>query len=372
MVGVGCALAPLTLEAQAGSCLVRIQVEGADSLPLADTEVSSGTTVVRTDSAGRAVIGAVPPGQYPILMRRLGFAPFRAVVNSECGVASAYTLFRLAAHAQTLSVVTVRAAERRRYAGPMAGFWERRERGDGTFFTAAEIDRRNVQRLADLLRTVSGWGRSRSSEVFSDALVRGTAIRMGAAQRESARTTVAKCFPTVVIDGMAATMAELNVEGIDPRSLAGVEVYPDGARTPSEFWGTGSQGRCGVVAVWSRSADNLRHTPLEQQAALIDTVFEASEVDEPARMDDAVQFQVLYPRELRRTSTAGDATISLIVLPTGEPFLRSAKVVSATHAAFGTAMLDALGSLRFAPARRDGKVVTQRAVLTVRFDASKH
>lgn len=358
-----------TLVAQTGSCQAGVRVISAtDSTPIPMAEVAAGAALVRSDSAGFARLAGLSSEAASITVRRIGFQPLRAVLRNGCeDVSSSIVTLALRPRPQTLSAVTVRGDERQRFTGPMAGFWERRLRGEGTYFTALDIDNRNVQRLSDLLRTVPGWGRTQQADRFSEALTRGTAVRMGAAPREQMRTAATRCFPTVVVDGMAATQSELNVDGLDPRSLSGVEVYVDGARTPSEFWGTAGQGRCGVVAVWSRSLDNLRHTPLELQAALADTVYEAHEVDEVSRHDSTTSLHVIYPKELRRKKQSGDATVSIVVLPTGEPFLRRLQVVHASHPEFGAALLEAVSTLRFVPARRNGTAVAQRAELTVRF-----
>ncbi len=367
-LSIGGSLHADTLVAQARSCRVQVEAVAAGAGAVAGAEVVVAGASVVTDSVGRAIVAVVGAGQYPMLVRRVGFRPLRSMIASECEFLPTVVRAELSVLTTSLEAVTVRADAVRKYSGPMAGFWERRARGDGVFFTAAQIDQRNVQRLTDLLRTVAGWGGARQAEVLSDALVRGTAVRMGAISREAARASASKCFPTVVIDGMAATMGELNVDGIDPRSLSGVEVYADGSRTPSEFWGVAGQGRCGVVAIWSRSMDNLRHTPLEQQVAMIDSIFNAADVDEAARIDDDVELHVLYPNELRRSKSSGTATVRLIVLPTGEPFLREVTLVGSTHPAFGSALLDAVNTMRFVPARRAGRAVSQRAELTVRFE----
>ncbi len=366
---IGGALLADTLTAQVRSCRVQVEavVVGSAS-PVSQAAVSVAGSNYVTDSAGRAIVVVTGAGQVPMLVRRVGFRPLRAMIASECEFLPTVVRAELTVLAPSLEAVTVRADAVRKFSGPMAGFWERRARGDGVFFTAAQIDQRNVQRLTDLLRTVAGWGGARQAEVLSDALVKGTAVRMGAISRETARASTSKCFPTVVIDGMAATVGELNVDGIDPRSLSGVEVYADGSRTPSEFWGVAGQGRCGVVAIWSRSLDNLRHTPLERQVALVDSVYDAADVEETAKLDDDVELQVLYPNELRRKKASGSATVRLVVLPTGEPFLKDVTLVQSTHPAFGAALVDAVNTLRFVPARRGGRAVSQRAELTVRFE----
>ena len=359
-----------TLGAQERSCRLPVRVTSAAGEPLAGVAVSHGATVLRTDSSGHAMFVGLAPGEAFVRARRPGFGAVLRGGPAQCGPTSPPTTLQLAMvpMPQELAPVIVRADDRPRFAGPMAGFWERRVKGEGYFFTAAEIDRRNVQRMSDLIRTIPGWSRNQTQRT-SDAIVRGTAVRMGVASRDPVRGTgPASCYPTVVIDGMAATASELVMDGIDPRSLSGVEIYVDGARTPTEFWGTDGQGRCGVVAVWSRSLDAMRHTPLEQQNALADTVYAHDDVDRAAALDASTSLPVVYPQALRRRKARGSATVSVVVLPTGEPWLRESKVLTATHDDFGKALLDAVPTLRFTPAQRDGRSVAQRAVLTVAFE----
>jgi TonB family protein len=361
-----------TLAAQSGSCAVDVRVESVFNTPIGDAEISLGDVRARSDSLGNARFAAVAGGATRLAVRRLGFSPFAGIVTPACspGEKGVPQIVRLAPRAAALDPVTVRADAPVRFTGPMAGFWERRAKGDGTFFTAAEIDRRNAQRLTDLVRTVSGWGRGQQTERFANALVRGTAVRMGAAQREPERPGTQQCYPTVVIDGMVATVGELNTDGIDPRTLAGLEVYVDGARTPAEFWGTAGQGHCGVVAMWSRSLENMRHVPFSQPSVLTDSVFAAHEVDEVARIQSDQSNPVVYPKALKRKRVVGEATVGLVVLPTGEPYLRSLKLEQATHPEFGEALMDAVTTMHFAPAKRNGSAVPQRTSLTVRFEVA--
>ena len=357
-----------TLVAQSGSCRLAVRVTGIDSTPLFDAEVRAAEVSARTDAAGLALFTGLQPGVQSVQVRRVGYQQFRGLVSTTCDAFPLPVDVRLGQRIQALAPVTVRADERPRFTGPMAGFWERRARGEGTFFTTVDIDKRNTQRLTDLVQSVPGWGRSQQTNRLSEALARGTAIRVGAAPRELLRTAAQRCFPTVIIDGMAVTMAELNTDGIDTRSLAGVEVYVDAARTPSEFWGTSGQGGCGVVAVWSRSTVNLKHTPLAQQAALVDTIYGAHEVDEAATLDSTANNAIAFPRSMRRTRLSGDATVSMVILPTGEIFTKSISIVRASNPEFGAALADAAAMLRFVPARLTGRTVAQRAELTVRFE----
>lgn len=360
-----------TLAAQSGSCVVDVRVISVFNTPISDAEVSLGTLRTRSDSLGNARLSAVAAEASRVTVRRLGFSPFAGIVKPACGSDKGTAqIVKLEPRAAALDLVTVRADAPVRFTGPMAGFWERRAKGDGAFFTAAEIDRRNAQRLTDLVRTVSGWGRGQQTERFANALARGTAVRMGAAQREPERPGGQQCYPTVVIDGMVATVGELNTDGIDPRTLAGLEVYVDGARTPAEFWGTAGQGHCGVVAMWSRSLENMRHVPHAQPPVLTDSVYAAHEVDEAARLESERSNPVVYPKALKRKRVVGEATVALVVLPTGEPYLRSLKLEQATHPEFGEALMDAVATMHFAPAKRNGSSVPQRTSLTVRFEVT--
>jgi TonB family protein len=365
-----CGLLTQTLGAQAGSCALLVRVETPFATPLPAAEVITAAGRLRSDSAGTVTFTTMPSGETQLQVRRIGYRPFAGLVLSECGVRGSLTpqIVKLAPQPPALDRVIVRADAQVRFSGPMAGFWERRAKGDGTFFTSVDIDRRNAQRLTDLVRNVPGWGRGQTSSRLSEALIRGSAVRQGAATRETARPGTQQCYPTVVIDGMVATVGELNTDGIDPRSLAGVEVYVDGSRTPTEFWGTTGQGNCGVVALWSRSVENMKYAAPSMQGELTDSVFQAHDVDDVARVAAERSNPVLYPRSMKRSKQSGEATVSLVVLPTGEPWLRSLRMTSATHKEFGDALLEAVATMRFVPARREGNAVAQQTELTVRFE----
>ncbi|MCC7053788.1 MAG: energy transducer TonB [Gemmatimonadaceae bacterium] len=360
--------APVAGQAAAPECRVAVLAHDSAGAPLSDVSVETlgrGESV-RTREDGRATFGTGSAAPVVLRLRRLGFVAATQNVMPSCGGAPEPIRVAMTSVATVIAPMIVRGRNTHRFTGPLAGFYERRARGDGYFFTVADIDRRNVQRMADLIRTVPGWGRTQNVRT-ADAMIRGTAVRMGVAGRSGGAASGSNCFPTVVIDGSAASMAELNMDAIDPRSLAGVEVYVDGSRTPSEFWGTAGQGRCGVVVMWSRSMDAIAHAPLADQHAAPDVVFEPHEVDEVATLDRDRSVPPLYPVEQRRKKRPGEATASFVVLPGGEPWVRDAKVVSATEPAFGDALLEALPLLRFNEARRNGRPVAMRVTFTARF-----
>lgn len=363
------AAAPVRVAAQGAACRVAVEVHDSTGAPLADVAIEAvgHADVVRTREDGRAMIATADRTPYVLRLRRLGFVAATQNVAPTCGAAPDPVTVAMTSVATVITPIIVKGRNDHRFTGPLAGFYERRARGEGYFFTVADIDRRNVQRMGDLIRTVPGWGRTQNTRT-ADALIRGAAVRMGAASRNTMGAGAgSNCFPTAVIDGSAASMAELNMDAIDPRSLAGVEVYVDGSRTPSEFWGTAGQGRCGVVVMWSRSMDALSHTPLENQATAPTEVYEPHEVDEVATLDGDRSVPPVYPTEQKRRKKPGEATAEFVILPGGEPFVRDAKVVSATEPAFGDALLEALPMLRFNEARKNGRAVAMRVKFTARF-----
>ena len=139
------------------ACLVAVSVADSAGAPLVDAAVIVGDETVRSDSVGHArlAVGATTPVYARI--RRLGYAPGRVMLFPVCDLPPVATQVTLAAISTRISTVTV-SARRAVYAGPLAGFYERRARGEGVFFTHADFIRSNAQRLSDVLRSVNGIG----------------------------------------------------------------------------------------------------------------------------------------------------------------------------------------------------------------------
>ena len=341
-------------------CSAGVTVRDSAGTALPDATVIVGDVALRTDSLGGVRVGA--PNTTPLYarVRRIGFAPSRVMIFPACGVVAPSTIVTVAPVATRLSTVTVSAARRTAYTGPLAAFYERRARGEGVFFTHAEMLQRNAQRLSDVLRTVNGVGEMgmRPNSSFS---------------RTTGRRVPERCYPLLVIDGMAqSTIGEITTDQFDPRGLAGVEVYPDASRTPAEFLSLGNGSRCGTVVIWSRRSDTFLPEPhLARADAIPDTlIFDADNVDQMARLDTARSVTPVYPSSLRRKAIDGEVTLEVVVASDGRPDAGRARVLSATHKAFGEAALDGLALFTFEPARRDEQPVAQRVRLTIAFKAN--
>lgn len=351
--------APSTAQASSQSCAAAVSVRDSAGTALTDATIAIGDAIYRTDATGslRLPLGSNTPVFARV--RRIGFAPSRIMLFPSCGIAPAATLVTLDPIAARLSTVTVSATRRPAYAGPLASFYERRAKGNGVFFTHADMLARNAQRLSDVLRTVNGLG-----EAGRRATVPGRGSR-GVGER---------CYPLLVIDGMAqANIGEIRTDGIDPRGLAGVEVYPDASRTPAEFLALNNGSRCGTIAIWSRSLDTVTPESRASRADVIpdSLIFGEGDVDVLARLDTARTVDPIYPAVLRRKALDGQVVVELVVASDGRPDPRTARVVTSTHKAFGDAVIDGLQLFTFEPARRNEQAVAQRVRITIAFRAAE-
>ena len=352
--------APVLVKAQpAPACAAAVAIRDSAGLPLRGGVVLAHDAAHRTDSLGNVRFATATSTPLVARIRHIGFAPGRVMLFPTCGAAPLSTEVTLDPIATRLRTVTVSATRRPVYAGPLGPFYERRARGDGVFFTNAEMASRNAQRLSDVLRTVNGLGE--------------LGMRPNAGpSRNTGRRGVERCYPLLIIDGMAqSTIGEISTEGFDPRSLAGVEVYPDASRTPPEFLSIGNGSRCGTIVIWSRRSDTHGATPDQQRSASVpdSLVFDEGDVDQLAVMDTARSVAPVYPAMLRRKALDGEVAIEVVVDSEGRPDPRRVRVLRTTHRAFGDAVLSGLSLFTFVPARRDDIPVAQRVRMTVAFKA---
>jgi periplasmic protein TonB len=92
----------------------------------------------------------------------------------------------------------------------------------------------------------------------------------------------------------------------------------------------------------------------------------AAAVSAPTAPHPRAAIVPVYPFRARRAGYEGVVTVSVLIDETGT--VASAEVISSSgHAALDKAALDAVRATAFEPARRDGKPVSSRATLAVRF-----
>ncbi len=195
-----------------------------------------------TGENGRFRMMQVPPGQYLLVVRRIGFAPTSGIieVRDNDTLRLTYSLTRSNSVLDTLRV------RERRVGIRMLGFEKRRLVGQGQFITQDEIDRRGSREVSDYLRNTRSIQVSR----ITDQQFAGT---VALSRREGGSLTgegAGACPMQILLDGIVLPRF-FNLDLLPPpKQIAGIEIYSGPATTPPEF--SGPDRRCGIIAFWTR------------------------------------------------------------------------------------------------------------------------
>ena len=199
---------------------------------------------IPTTAAGTFTFTHVGVGRHVLEVRAVGFDPHAWYVTVRAGrvTVAPLTLLRVT----RLAGVHVSAPADTTSLEP-AGFTARRlANSGGTFIDRQQIARRGAQRMSDILRDVPGVQLAPISSSFGSRdyvfVMRGVATVGGSV-----------CPIQYYLDGHPFELSD-NVDRMIPlRDVVGIEVYPGASEVPSQF--KGGSARCGVIAVWTASAD---------------------------------------------------------------------------------------------------------------------
>ena len=345
-------------DAQAGALtgVVRDSTRGI-GIAAADLRIEGTAFRAITDEQGHFRFAEGTATAATLLVRRLGFAPRSVAVSAAASLAPLEVT--LAASAQQLAAVNVRA-ERLRYTGRLAGYYERLERRSiGQFITRGDLERERPSQITDMIQRTPGVN-----------LLRG---RPGALL---VRMRGRDCSPLVWLDGAALSMGDVDLDAFSPQSLEGVEMYLGAASAPQRYQGARGKNECGTILLWSRGPDTEPRVrgggvdPAELEALITSLgVFTAEQVDRPAVVDSVTLPQIEYPPALRASRTSGVVVTEFVVDTAGRVESAYVGVVSATDPLFASAVRGALASLRFQPALRRGRAVRQVVRLPFEFTA---
>ena len=333
---------------------------------IASVEVAVEGTALRTmtDMHGAFLIRRVPLGAASVRVRRLGFAPQTIALVVDSAFAPPIDV-ALKALPIRLAAVQVKAT-RRVYSGYMADFNRRRDSNNGgRFFTREQIDSLHPYRTTDLLRRIPGMS------FLPTGGGTGTAVRFRGQ----------RCAPLIWVDGTPAVAGYFDPDLIDPRSIAGIEIYSGIGTVPPALTGPTMAPSCGTVAIWTRIPEpRQRKSGRDEErlgakeaatrlAALVDSleVYTVSEVDEAVALDSAARFAPLFPEQLRQNHQPGLVIAEFVVDAEGHVEPSTVGVVSSTHPLFTAAVDSALAGAVFRPATRGGRPVRQVVQLPVYF-----
>lgn len=213
--------------------------------PLGSADVSvvgTGARVVTSEN-GRFLMLQVPPGQYLLVVRRIGYAPTSGIIEvpERDTLRLSYTLVRSSNLLDTVRVRSSRVTMR------MFDFEKRRQQGLGQFITQEEIERRGSVQTSDFLRYMRGVQVSQNTtQAFGGTQVYSR--REGGGYDGNQQQQF--CPMQVLLDGIILP-SYFNLDLLPPpKQIAGIEVYSGAATIPPQFGGV--DRRCGLVAVWTR------------------------------------------------------------------------------------------------------------------------
>ena len=220
-----------------GSARVYGRVVNRNGAPVANARVglmgSSAATLTR--ASGEFALDSLPSGTQALVVRQLGYRPTEVPVELSANRPARVTV-QLGAYVPELSPVEV--VSQRDEGLQKVGFLERKRNGAGGYFLGPDqLERRNVQRFTDVLRTAPGI---RVSEQNGQATVTATRSSQGGG-----------CV-LMWVDG--SQWQQIDAGDLDtfvrPEEVAAVEVY-SGVSVPAQFATPGSN--CAVVVVWTKT-----------------------------------------------------------------------------------------------------------------------
>jgi hypothetical protein len=209
----------------------------------------SGLSVL-SDREGRFQLNAVRPGVVRFEARRIGYRTSFTTLQLESGVHASWDvrLERAPLELPPITVSVVRAATPQ-----IEGFYQRRDRVPGTFFTRNDIETMHARQVTDVLRRVPGARLLPVAGPFGTTHV----LQLGRSLGNPA--TQQPCPILYYVNGVPFHV-RLDI-GIDALlradDIQAIEVYSGTARVPAQFHSSANATRCGVVVIWTRAGEGM-------------------------------------------------------------------------------------------------------------------
>jgi carboxypeptidase-like protein/TonB-dependent receptor-like protein len=221
-------------------------VTAANTMPISHARVRLiGTdlaTVTRVDGAFQ--VAQVPTGRQTLEITMLGYTPKVMAVDIAAG-ATLYVSLAL----EPLALEPVKVTGDASFSPGLGGFEERRARGNGRYFTRADIERMQARQVTDVLRRVPGMQIHIGSGAFSGgSQTAQTGRNVGGASRTCPMAYYVNGAPFRVSNDVPIN------HYVAPDDVAGIEVYTGASQIPPQFNSSMFNSRCGVVVIWTRNS----------------------------------------------------------------------------------------------------------------------
>jgi hypothetical protein len=249
----------------AGQAILTGRVVDTTGNPLRGVEVVIGASAPLATSGANGTFRAanVPSGEQTIVFRAVGYKPQELHRTFTAGDSIAVEVV-MPVGVQVLPVLTTRA-ERRTASPRMAGYFERKERGLGTFIDDSLLRSREHSPVSDVLRRVSGLtltylpNGGGIAVQMSRAGTNSTCGVWGGGRCDRSASKGprdSRCYAQVFLDGQrvyapgTGDPGGFSIDQFKVVHLQAIEVYKGPAATPAQFNATGSA--CGTVLLWTR------------------------------------------------------------------------------------------------------------------------
>ena len=199
----------------------------------AELRFQDGVLLARTNDSGGFRIASAPVGTSTLSVRRLGFAPASTKLTLRAAHVDSLVL-TLSLVATELAGVLVEDEAMDRSHRFLAGFWERKARGFGSFITRDDIVKRDTREFTDLVRMMPS--------------VRVTTNN--GRQFIAFRGANGDCPPQYFVDGIRIEQG--SPDEFNPDDVEAIELYPGAATTPPQFARSMFARTCGAIVIWTR------------------------------------------------------------------------------------------------------------------------
>lgn len=227
----------------------------ADVRPVASAQVRivSAEEVVLTGVNGEFRLANLPPGIHTLEIRMLGYSRLLLPVEIESGQTRTVGV-TLVVEPVALQPVEITAESAPSPA--LRGFYERRTRGAGHFFTREEIARMHPRAVTDVLRRVPGVQIQPAPGPYGAS----SHVRMG---RATGGLGARPCPVLFYVNGSPFPVtADLAINHfIAADDIEAIEVYTGTSRIPPQFSSNMHNARCGVVVIWTQIGTHGRKAP---------------------------------------------------------------------------------------------------------------
>ncbi len=231
--------APFVVHAQTTTLVGLIRDSTGHGIPGVEVWLRGSDLYTHTNEAGGFRIANSPVGAVKVTVRRMGFEQTTVDLTLRSGQTDSLVV-ALSAVAQSLAGVLVEDEAMTRSKRLLAGFWERRSRGFGHFYTREDIERRDAHDFAEIVRMTP------SISVFN---VNGRKV-IRFSRSPGIR---GDCPPQYWVDGMRLENA--SPDEFPPQDVEAIELYAGSATIPPQFAPRVQSIRnqtCGVVVIWTR------------------------------------------------------------------------------------------------------------------------